>query len=137
MAKTEKNKVGYVDGYVLVVPKDKVPEYRKIAKEAGAFWMKHGALSLKECIGNDLSPDMGGYAFLTFPKMVRLKPHETVWFSYIEYRSKTHRDSVNKKVEEEMQKAQKNDPNHMEKMPFDMRKMAFGGFKVEAGMSQA
>lgn len=126
-----KVKVGYVDGFVLVVPKNKVATYRKMAREAGEIWMKHGALGFKECMGDDLSPDMGGYPFLPFPKMTQLKSNETVWFSYIEYKSKAHRNQVNKKVMKEMEAYQKDHPDHMKDMPFDTKRMAYGGFKVE------
>lgn len=123
--------MAYIDGFVLVVPKNKVAAYKKVAKEAGAIWMKHGALSYKECIGDDLHPDTGEYSTLAFPKLVKLKPSETVWFSYIEYKSKKHRDQVNKKVMKEMEEQSKNDPDHMKNMPFDMKRLSYGGFKVE------
>ncbi len=124
----------YIDAFVLVVPKKKVAEYKKISRDAGKIWMKYGALAYKECIGDDLHPDMQGSPFLPFPKMTKLKPHETVWFSYIEYKSKTHRNTVNKKVMQEMEKQHKNDPDHMKNMPFDMKRFAYGGFKVEVDM---
>jgi uncharacterized protein YbaA (DUF1428 family) len=130
----KKQQVKYVDGFVLIVPKKKVIEYRKMAMEAGKFWVKHGALGYKECIGDDLKPDTGGYPFLPFPKLAKLKPSETVWFSYIEYRSKTHRNSVNKKVMKDMEQQNKNKPEHMEKMPFDMKRLSWAGFKVEVSV---
>ncbi len=129
----KKNEVKYVDGFVLVIAKNKVAAYRKMASEAGTFWMKHGALGYKECIGDDLKPNTGGFPILLFPTLVKLKPTETVWFSYIEYKSKAHRNSVNKKVMKEMEKAQKKNPDHMKDMPFDMKRMSFGGFNVEVG----
>jgi uncharacterized protein YbaA (DUF1428 family) len=119
----------YIDAYVLVVPKKNTAKYKKMAKEAAKVWMKHGALSYKECMGEDLNPDMQGCLFLPFPKLTKLKPNETVWFSYIEYKNKTHRNAVNKKVMKEMEQEYKDKP--MPPMPFDMKKMAFGGFKVE------
>src|SRR3989344_758364 len=94
----------YVDGFVLVVPKKKAAEYRKMAQGAEKIWMKHGALDYKECMGDDLSPNTGGMPALTFPKMVKAKKNETVWFSYITYKSRAHRDQVNKKVMAEMDK---------------------------------
>ncbi len=123
-----KNKTHYVDGFVLVIPKKNVKAYRKMAKEGAESWMKHGALDYKECMGNDLSPNMGGVPAFTFPKMTKLKKNETIWFSYITYKSRTHRDQVNKKVMAEMDKkaAQHKDMP----MPFDMKRMAYGGFKV-------
>ncbi len=129
----KKQKVGYVDGYVLVVPKKKVTAYKKMAREAGKLWIEHGALGLKECMGDDLRPDMDGYPVLQFPTMVKPKPSETIWFSYIEYRSKKHRDQVNKKVAKDMEEYQKKHPDHMKDMPFDPKRMAFGGFSVEVG----
>src|SRR3989344_6535104 len=96
------NKTKYVDGFVLVVPKKKVEEYRKMAEGGKKMWMKYGALDYKECIGDDLNPNMGGMKGLTFTKMVKLKKGETVWFSYITYKSRAHRDQVNKKVMAEM-----------------------------------
>jgi uncharacterized protein YbaA (DUF1428 family) len=119
-------KVGYVDGFVLVVPKNKVAAYRKIAAKAGKIWMKHGALEYTECVGDDLTPNTGGVMKITtFPKMARPKRGEIVCFSYIAYRSRAHRDAVNKKV---MKDPAMNEPG--EPMPFDMKRMAYGGFKV-------
>lgn len=118
----------YVDGFVLVVPKKNLAEYKKMASEAGKIWMKYGALEYKECVGEDLNPDMGGEKFLTFPKMTKTKPDETVVFSYIVYKSRKHRDQVNAKV---MKDPTMNDPKNKEKpMPFDMKKMAYGGFET-------
>lgn len=119
--------VGYVDGFVLVVPKKNVEAYRKMAREGAKLWMKYGALSYKECMIDDAKPK---FVKLSFPMMTKAKPGETVWFSYIEYRSKAHRDQVNKKVMNDP--SMKNmDPKEMEKlMPFDMKRMAYGGFKV-------
>jgi len=119
----------YVDGFVLVVPKKKVAAYKKIAAIAGKMWMKHGALEYKECIGDDLNPK---WAKLTFPKMTKLKPSETVWFSFITYKSKAHRDAVNKKVMKDMDKQSEKYKNMP--MPFDMKRMAYGGFKVEVNV---
>lgn len=121
-----KNKVGYVDGFVLVVPKKNVAAYRKMAKEGLETWMKYGALGYRECLIDDPNPAMVTF---TFPKMAKAKPGETVWFSYIEYKSKKHRDEVNKKVMAEMSKNMEKNKNF--KMPFDMKRMAVGGFKVE------
>ena len=119
----------YVDGYLLLVPKKKLPEYKKMAKDAAIIWKKYGALNYKECVIDDPNP-MPEYLPLTFPKIMKPKPSEVVIFSYIEYKNKTHRDQVNKKVMKEMDEMMKDDPDHMKNMPFDMKKMAFGGFKV-------
>lgn len=129
MPKTnKKTSVGYVDGFVLVVPKKKLAEYRKMAQGAGKIWKKYGALDYKECVGDDLRPKMGGMKFLPFPKMAKLKPSETVWFSYITYKSKAHRDQVNSKV---MKDPVMNDPKWKNKpMPFDIKRFAYAGFKV-------
>lgn len=124
-----KNKSKYVDGFVLVVPKNKVADYRKMAVDGAKMWMKHGALDYKECMGDDLNPNMGGVPVFTFSKMTKVKPSETVWFSYITFKSRTHRDQVNKKVMAEMDK-QAEKYKDMQ-MPFDMKRMAYGGFTVE------
>lgn len=121
-------KTTYVDGFVLVVPKKKVSEYKKMAKEGAKIWMENGALSFRECMLEDKKPDPK--LALTFPMMVKPKPSETVWFSYIEYKSKAHRDQVNKKVMKIMDEKYKDEEN-MPNMPFDMKKMAYGGFTVE------
>lgn len=115
----------YVDGFVLVVPKNKVSDYEKMAKEASQMWKKCGALGYKECIIDDPSPKM---VVLTFPKMIKIKKGETVWFSYITYKSRAHRDQVNKKVMAMMDK--KAEKYKDIPMPFDMKRMAYGGFKV-------
>ena len=118
----------YVDGFVLVVPKKKVGAYRKMAQLAGKMWKRHGALEYFECIGDDLNPNTGGMKAMTFPKMAKLKKGETVWFSFIVYKSKAHRNKVNAKV---MKDPMMNEENWKDKpMPFDMKRMAYGGFKV-------
>ena len=115
----------YVDGFVFVVARKNLEKYKKMARAGGKTWKKHGALHYKECIGDDLHP---AFVKLTFPKLVKLKPGETVWFSFITYRNKAHRDAVNKKV---MSDPAMNDPQWKDKaMPFDMKRMSYGGFKV-------
>lgn len=97
-------KATYIDAFVLVVPRDKVEKYKKMATDGRDTWMKYGALSYRECMGHDLTPSMEGMEGIEnmescpFPQLVNLKDDETVWFSYIEYASKEHRDEVNKKV---------------------------------------
>jgi alkaline phosphatase len=118
----------YVDGFVLVVPKRKVVAYRKLADEAKKIWIQYGALDYKECMLDDVKPK---WVTFTFPKMAKAKPNETVWFSYITYRSKAHRDMVNKKVMAVMDKEAKKYKDVP--MPFDMKRMAYGGFKVIVG----
>ncbi|PJC36960.1 DUF1428 domain-containing protein [Candidatus Peregrinibacteria bacterium CG_4_9_14_0_2_um_filter_53_11] len=122
--------VKYVDGFVFVVEKGGIPKYRKMAQDGGKVWMKHGALSYKECQLEHATPE---FVTLTFPKLAKLKPGETVWFSYIGYKSKAHRDSVNKKVMKEFEEQKKDGEDPMKDMPFDMKRMSYGGFKVEVG----
>ena len=111
----------YVDGFVIPIKKSTVGAYKKMAALGCKMWMKHGALAYYECIGDDLNIAWG----LTFPKMCQLKAGETVIFAFIVYKSKAHRNQVNKKVLA--------DPAmNMEgqKMPFDMKRFAMGGFKT-------
>jgi alkaline phosphatase len=122
-----KNKATYVDGFVLIVPKSKVAAYRKMARDGAKAWKRHGALSYRECMLDDVKPK---FVTFTFPKMAKAKKGDTVWFSYIEYRSKKHRDQVNAKVMKEMEAKY---PDAMKDMPFNMKKMAYGGFKVSVG----
>jgi uncharacterized protein YbaA (DUF1428 family) len=114
--------MAYVDGFLVPVPKRKVEAYRRIARRAAKLWRDHGALEYRECVGDDLKTSMG----LAFPKVARVKRGETVFFSYIVYKSRAHRDRVNAKVMKDprMQKLAK------EPMPFDYNRMAYGGFKV-------
>lgn len=111
----------YIDGFVLVVPKKNIAKYRKMAKLGAKLWMKYGALEYVEAVGDDLN-HKGAW---DFPKMVKAKPSETVFFSYIVYKSKAHRNAVNKKVMNDP--AMKEEPKDM---PFDMKRMAYGGFKA-------
>jgi uncharacterized protein YbaA (DUF1428 family) len=118
----------YVDGFVLVVPKRSIKAYRKMASGAGKVWREHGALEFKECIADQLAvPGMDGKKISPFPKMVKLRPGETIFFSYIVYKSRAHRDRVNAKVMKDPRMGEGMDVNNM---PFDMKRMAYGGFKV-------
>lgn len=118
--------MSYVDGFVLMVPKKNRKAYIKMAKDAGKLWKKHGALGYYECVGDDLNPK---WAKLTFPKLTKAKPSEEIWYSFIIYKSKAHRNAVNKKV---MADPVMNDPKNKDmKMPFEMNRMAYGGFKAE------
>ena len=120
----------YVDGFVLVVPKDKIEEYKKMAEGGRDMWMKHGALEYYECRGDDLVPqEMGGQKARAFTDMTGASSDETVWFSFIVFKSKEHRNEVNAKVMAEMGEQMK-DQKEMQ-MPFDMKRMAYGGFQVE------
>ena len=115
----------YVDGFVLVVPKSKIAAYKKMAELGAKLWKKHGALDYKECMIDDPKPE---HVTLPFPNMIKAKKNETVWFSYIVYKSRAHRDQVNKKV---MKAPAMNDPMYKDKpMPMDMKRFAYGGFKV-------
>jgi uncharacterized protein YbaA (DUF1428 family) len=120
----------YVDGFVLVVPADKTEEYKKIAEMGRDSWMKHGALSYYECRGDDLKQqEMGDAKSRAFSEMTGAKDGEEVWFSFIVFKSKEHRDEVNAKVMEEMSQAAGQHPGF--EMPADMKRMAYGGFAVE------
>lgn len=115
--------MAYVDGFVLPVPKKNVDAYRRIARKAGKIWREYGALEYRECVGDDLKVKM----VTSFTRMVRLKPGETVIFSWITYRSRAHRDRVNAKVMKDPRIAGMMD----ETGPvFDARRMAYGGFEV-------
>ncbi len=115
----------YVDGFVFVISKKNREAYKKMAQKAGKIWKKHGALHYFECEGDDMHPKM---IKLTFPKLTKLKPGERAWFSFIMYKSKAHRDSVNAKV---MKDPAMNDPAWQDKpMPFDMNRMSYGGFRA-------
>lgn len=113
----------YVDGYVLPVPKKNLPAYRRIAQTAAKVWRKHGALDYKECVGDDLNPKWAG---IKFPRTVRCKPGETVVFSFIVFKSRAHRDRVNARVMKDPRIANMD----MKSMPFDCKRMVYGGFKV-------
>lgn len=115
----------YVDGYLLVVPKNKLTAYKKMATLGGKVWKKHGALQYFECVGDDLNPK---WCNLKFTKLMKTKKEEKIIFSFVIFKSKKHRDQVNKKVMNDPSMSPekwKNKP-----MPFDMKRMAFGGFKT-------
>lgn len=116
----------YVDGFLLPVPKKKLAAYKRMAAKAGKIWREHGALDYKECVGDDLKPKM----VLPFPKLMKLKAGEVPVFSYIVFKSRKHRDSVNAKVMKDPRLANMCDPKDM---PFDMKRMGYGGFKVLVG----
>lgn len=125
----------YVDGFVLVVPKGKEAQYQKMAEEGRDSWMKHGALAYFECRGDDLKQqEMGEEKSRSFREMTGAADDENVWFSFIVFKSKQHRDEVNKKVMEEMEKSS-SDYNDFA-MPFNMQRMAYGGFEVAVESSK-
>ena len=113
----------YVDGYVLPVPRKSLQAYRRMARKAGKIWREHGALEYRECVGDHLNPKFG----TPFPKMLKVKPGETVVFSWVVFKSRAHRDRVNAKVMQDPRLAASMDP---EAMPFDCKRMVYGGFKV-------
>jgi uncharacterized protein YbaA (DUF1428 family) len=113
----------YVDGYVLPVPKKNLPAYRRMAEKAGKVWREHGALEFRECIGDDLKTKK----IKSFPSMVKPKPGETVVFSLIVFKSRAHRDAVNARVMKDPRLAEM---MNMKAVPFDSKRMAYGGFKV-------
>jgi len=119
----------YVDGFVLVVPKGKAEEYKKMAEEGRASWMKHGALQYFECQSNDLKQqEMGPDKSRSFTEMAGAGDGDDVWFSFIVFESKEHRDEVNKKVMAEMEASYDEQSGFVS--PVDMNKMAYGGFEV-------
>jgi uncharacterized protein YbaA (DUF1428 family) len=113
----------YVDGYVLPVPKRHLQAYRRVAQKAGRVWRDHGALEVRECVGDDLNVKMG----VPFRRSVKLKGGETVVFSWIVFKSRAHRDRVNAKVMKDPRLAKMMD---VKSMPFDSKRMVYGGFKV-------
>jgi len=118
----------YVDGFVLPLKKKNLPAYRRIARLAGKVWREHGALEYVECIGDSFVSKMGGETHTSiFPKVAQVKSGETVVFSWITYKSKGARDRIMKKVMKDPRLAEMMDPA---KMPFDMKRMAWGGFKT-------
>lgn len=115
--------MAYVDGFVLPVPKKNLRAYARMARQAGKVWREHGAIDFKECVGDDLNVKMG----VPFPRQVKVKPGETVLFSYIVFKSRAHRDRVNAKVLKDPRIAAMMDEKSM---PFDAKRMVYGGFKV-------
>jgi uncharacterized protein YbaA (DUF1428 family) len=115
--------MAYVDGFVLPVPKKKLGVYRRMARKAGKVWMEHGALQFRECVADDVKPGK----LTSFPQSVKLKPGETVFFSFIVYKSRRDRDRVNKKVMSDKRITGSMDAKSM---PFDARRMIYGGFRI-------
>ena len=115
--------MNYVDGFVVPVPKKNLQAYRRMAQKAGKIWREHGAIEFHECVADDVKP--GKYT--SFPQSVKLKPGETVIFSWIVFKSRPHRDSVNTKVMKDPRLAEMMDPKAL---PFDGKRMFWGGFKV-------
>jgi uncharacterized protein YbaA (DUF1428 family) len=113
----------YVDGFVLPVPKKNLSAYRRMAQKASKVWRDNGALEFRECVGDDLRAKMG----MPFARVLKLKPGETAVFSWIVFKSRAHRDRVNAKVMKDPRIAHMCDPTAM---PFDAKRMAYGGFRV-------
>ncbi|HEU4475492.1 MAG TPA: DUF1428 domain-containing protein [Methyloceanibacter sp.] len=114
--------MAYVDGFIVAVPKKKVDAYRRLARKAGKIWKEYGALEFKECVADDVKKGK----WTSFPRSVKMKPTETVMFSYIVYKSRKDRDRINAKVMK--------DPRlggmDAKDMPFDAKRMIYGGFNV-------
>jgi uncharacterized protein YbaA (DUF1428 family) len=113
----------YVDGFVVPVPRKKLKAYRSMARKAGKVWREHGALEYIECLADDVKPGK----HTSFPQSVKLKSGETVVFAYIVYKSRAHRDRVNARVMKDPRLASMMDPKTL---PFDGRRMFWGGFKI-------
>jgi uncharacterized protein YbaA (DUF1428 family) len=119
--------MAYVDGFLIAVPRKNLKAYAKMANVGKRVWMKHGALDYQECVGDDMTVHPGCGA--GFPHLLKLKPGEIAVFSYIYYKSRKHRDQVNAKVFKDMEMH-----GDFKKMPFDMKRMHSGGFKVIVGV---
>ena len=115
--------MSYVDGFVLTVPKKSLDAYRKMSRKAGKIWREYGALDYKEAVADDVSSKFGR----PFPKLVKPKAGETIIFAFIVFKSRAHRDRVNAKVMKDPRLAADMDPK---KMPFDVKRMSYGGFDV-------
>lgn len=115
--------MSYVDGYVLVVPKKNIAAYRKMAQVGAKVWRDHGALDYRECVGEDLKVKWG----MTFPRAMKVKANETVVFSYVVFKSRKHRDKVNAAVMKDPRLAES---MGTKEMPFDMKRMCWGGFET-------
>jgi len=113
----------YVDGFVLPVPRRHLAAYRRIARSAGRVWRQHGALEYRECVGDDLNVKK----VVQFPRSVRAKAGETVVLAWIVFKSRAHRDRVNARVMKDPRIAKMMEPKAM---PFDHKRMVYGGFKV-------
>ena len=116
----------YVDGFVLTVPKKNLAAYRRMSQQAGKVWKKYGALQYRECIGDDLKHK----GVVPFTRLTKAKRSEAVFFSFIVFRSKADRDRINARVMKDPVIAK----SMQEKMPFDSKRMAYGGFKVQVDL---
>jgi uncharacterized protein YbaA (DUF1428 family) len=112
----------YVDGFIVAVPTKNLPAYRRLARKAGKVWREHGALEFRECVADDVKVGK----LTSFPRSVKLKPNETVVFSWIVYKSRRDRDRINAKVMKDPRLAGMD----AKSLPFDAKRMIYGGFKV-------
>jgi uncharacterized protein YbaA (DUF1428 family) len=117
----------YVDGFIVPVPRRNAEVYRRLALKAGKIWREHGALEYRECIAEDVRRGK----LTSFPRSVKLRPGEVVWFSWIVYRSRAHRDRVNAKVMKDKRLEAMMDPK---KAPFDAKRMIYGGFEIRVDL---
>jgi uncharacterized protein YbaA (DUF1428 family) len=122
----EEATMAYVDGFLLTVPARKLAVYRRIASKAGKVWREHGALEYRECVGDDMNTKMG----VPFPKAAKAKKGEVVIFSWIVYKSRAHRDKIMPKIMQDKRLTSMGPKD----MPFDMKRMCYGGFKVLVDM---
>ncbi len=124
---SKKAKVKYIDGFLIALPKKNLTAYKKMSQMAGKIWKEYGALEYKECYGDDLNIKMGA----PFPSLLKLKNGETAIFSWIAYRNKKQRDSVNAKIMKDPRLANCMDMNNM---PFEIKRMSMGGFSIFVDM---
>ena len=115
--------MSYVDGFLVPVPKRKIQAYKQMSRKAGKIWREYGALDYVECFADDVKPGK----WTSFPQAVKLKTGEAVVFSWIVYKSRKDRDRINAKVMKDKRLASMMDPKNM---PFDGKRMMWGGFKV-------
>ena len=115
--------MNYVDGFVVPVPRKNLTAYRRLSQKAGKVWREYGAIDYKECVGDDVKVGK----LTSFPQSVKLKPGEVVVFSWITYKSRAQRDRINAMVMKDPRLADMMDPKSL---PFDAKRMFFGGFKI-------
>ncbi len=119
--------MNYIDGFVVPVPKSELAAYKRMANKAGKIWREYGALEYHECVADDVKPGKR----TSFPQSVKLKPGEVVVFSWIVYKSRAQRDRINKQVMADPRLADMMDPKQL---PFDGKRMFWGGFKEMVGL---
>lgn len=117
----------YVDGYILPIKANGLKAYEKMASLGAKVWMKHGALAYFECVGEDMNPNMGGQKIASFEKSLKIKADEKVIFAFVIYKSRAHRDRVNKKVMNDPEMCPEQFQDFV--MPFDPKKMLYAGFE--------